>query len=258
MANNGLHSNTQVLHGTSIERSSKVPIYHQLYVILRDRILHGEWQAGDLLPAEPELMEFYDVSRITVRQAVELLANENLVYKRRGKGTFVSLAKVRTDAARLISFEEDMQERGLKPSIKVIEADIVQVSRVTAEKLNMKNGDDLAFLSRLCLADNEPILLDQIFLVHDYCKGFLDGHDYAVESPYDVLEQEYDIRIERAEQNISAMNASKSWSDILEVSEQQALIYIERYSYSQLNIPVEYRRMYYRADRYALQLALKR
>lgn len=246
------------LHGNSIVRNSMVPIYHQLYEILRDHILTGEWKPGDLIPAEPELMETYDVSRITVRKAVELLANENLVYKRRGKGTFVSLATLTSDASRIIGFEEDMRNRGYVPSTKLIESDIVEVSRVTADKMQMQVGDELAYIKRVRLADGKPIALEEVYLVHQYCPDILQGHDYRDDSIFDVLEAEYGIRIERAEQTISAMVATDGLRDLLDMSTSEALIFVERISYSQIDVPIEFRRIYYRADRYALQLALRR
>lgn len=246
------------LHANMIIRTSKIPIYHQLYEILREMILAGEWKVGDLLPAEPELMQTFDVSRITVRKAVELLANENLVYKRRGKGTFVSLAAWKTDATRIISFDEDMRQRGLVPETVILESDVAACSRVTAEKMSIEVGDELAFIKGLRLANDEPISMEEIFLVHKYCEGILDRHDFSNAALFDVLENEYGIRIERAEQTISAMVATERLQELLQMSTNEALIYLERVSYSQAGIPVEFRRIYYRADRYVLQLALKR
>jgi GntR family transcriptional regulator len=245
-------------HSNAIMRNDLVPIYHQLYQILRDRILSGEWQTGDLLPPEPELMAIYDVSRITVRKAVELLANENLVYKRRGKGTFVSMATLKSDASRIVGFEDDMAQRGMTPSTRLITKDVVTVSRVTAEKMNMEVGDELAFIKRLRLADGDPILLEEVYLVHKYCPGILQHGDFTDISLFDVLEDIYDIRIERAKQTITAMVATPEFEGLMKMSASEAVIFIERISYSQLDIPVEFRRMYYRADRYALELALKR
>ncbi len=245
-------------HSNALVHDGLEPIYHQLYVLLRDRILAGELKPGDLLPAEPELMATYDVSRITVRKAMELLANENLIYKRRGKGTFVSLAMLKSDASRITDFEQDMRQRALKPDSKLLDSKVVHVSHVTAEKLGIEVGDEMAFIKRLCLADGEPILLEETYLVHRYCPGILDHHDFTKESLFDILEHEHDVRIERATQTISAMVATESLQELLGICESQAVVYIERISYSQLDIAVEYRRLYYRSDRYTLELALKR
>lgn len=245
-------------HGNALVHNSHEPIYHQMYELLRDRILSGEFKPGDLLPAEPELMAIYDVSRITVRKAVELLSNENLVYKRRGKGTFVRMAMLKSDASRILSFEQDMQQRGFTPATKLLETKVARVSHVTAEKLGIQTGDELVFIKLQHFANGEPILLEEVYLVHRYCPGVIEQLDLARQSISELLEREYDIRIERATQTISAMVATESLQELMNVSDTQALIYIEDISYSQLDIAVQYRRMHYRADRYALELALKR
>ncbi|MCA9913162.1 MAG: GntR family transcriptional regulator, partial [Anaerolineae bacterium] len=177
---------------------------------------------------------------------------------RRGKGTYVSMATLKTDASKIIGFEDDMRQRGFTPDTVVLESSIVTVSRVTAEKMLIDVGDELAFIKRLRLANGEPISLEEVYLVHKYCPDILEGHDYTDESLFSVLENEYGIRIERAEQTISAMVATEQLQERLRMSTNEALIFIERISYSQIDIPVEFRRIYYRADRYALQLALKR
>jgi GntR family transcriptional regulator len=258
MTTNPDGSSSARLHGSFLDRHSKVPIYHQLYELLRDKILNGEWKSGDLIPAESELISHYGVSRITVRQAVDKMVNEHLVYRERGRGTFVSYPKYKTDVMRMIGFEEDMQQRGMTPSTRVLVAKIVPVSRLTAERLKINLGDDLAFIRRLRIADGEPISLDDVCLAYQYCPGILDGHDYASESLYEVLEKQYNIRIERAEQSLSAMVASKELSHLLEMPANQALMFAERVSYSQINMPVEFRRIYYRADRYMFQHELRR
>lgn len=243
------------LHTNSLDRNASEPMYHQLFILLRDKILSGQFKAGELLPPESELMDIYQISRITVRQAVDLLAAENLVSKQRGKGTFVLKPEVHSDAATLIEFEKEMHRRRLTTSAKVLQRRIVTVSRVTAEKLQINDGDDLTHISRLWYVDGQPMTVEDIFLVTAYCPDILTRHNFAQESIFDIWENQYGVRIERAEQIISAMMPPKEIGDLLELK-GQPLLYIERISFSQLNIPVEMRHIYYRADRYSLQLNL--
>ena len=91
----------------SISRSSKVPLYYQLYEILLARIKEGDWQPDDLLPSEAELVEQYDLSRATVRQAFDMLVNQGYVYRRRGQGTFVARPTIEQNLSRIVSFWED-------------------------------------------------------------------------------------------------------------------------------------------------------
>lgn len=247
--------NTVMLHANALDRNSSEPMYHQLFILLRDKILSGQLKAGDLLPPESELVEMYKISRITVRQAVDRLAAENLVSKQRGKGTFVLKPEIRSDATTLIEFEKEMRQRGHVPTAQVLHRRIVTVSRVTAEKLQMNDGDDLTHISRLWYVDEQPMTVEDIFLVTSYCPDILTKHDFSRESIYDIWENRYGVRIERAEQTVSAMMPPKEIGDLLQLK-GQPLLYIERISFSQLNIPVEMRHIYYRADRYSLQMNL--
>ena len=74
----------------AINRNSKLPLYQQIYEILRAELARGMWQPGDLLPTETDLVERFGVSRIIVRQALDMLVQDGLIYRQRGKGTFVS------------------------------------------------------------------------------------------------------------------------------------------------------------------------
>ena len=92
-----------------IARGSKLPFYHQLYEILHSKIVHGEWQPGDMIPTESELIEQYEVSRMTVRQALDILVNEGLIYRQQGRGTDKAGIGYRRD--RLHVFHDDLADQ---------------------------------------------------------------------------------------------------------------------------------------------------
>jgi GntR family transcriptional regulator len=73
-----------------IDRTSKLPLYHQLYEILRGNIVGGEWQPGDMIPPESELIERYQVSRTSVRQVLDMLVSEGMIERKLARGTFVT------------------------------------------------------------------------------------------------------------------------------------------------------------------------
>lgn len=240
----------------SIIRDSKLPLYHQLYEILRRNIVHGDWQPGDMLPPESELIDQYQVSRITVRQALETLVNEGLIYRERGRGTFVSHPTVEQGLTGIISFTEDMRQRGFQPSIKILATGLISAPKEIAERLQIEPGEELARLERLRLADGEPMSIEESYLVHRVCPGILQG-DYAQTPLREALAQNYGIRLVRARQVIRAMSATRKLANKLSIPVNSALLFIERVSYSQQNIPVEFLRLYHRGDRYALYNELK-
>jgi GntR family transcriptional regulator len=238
-------------HPERINRNSKVPLYEQLYEMLRSMIRRREWQPGDMIPPEPELCEEYGVSRTTVRQVLDKLVNEGLIYRERGRGTFVARPTVEKAMVRIVSFTEDMRRRGIKPGTEVLSSDLAPAPEDIAGRLEIAPGEELVRLERLRLADGEPMAIEESYLVHRYCPGVLTG-DYAVVPLREALERNYGIRLVRARQVIRAVLATKRLAELLSVKQRAPLLYIERVSYSQHEVPVEFLRIYYRADRYSL------
>jgi GntR family transcriptional regulator len=237
----------------TINHKSKLPLYHQIYETLRKQILRGEkWKPGDMIPPESELVEHYGVSVITIRQALDKLSTQGLIYRQRGRGTFVAHQTLEQSTVRIVSFTQDMLQRGLKPSSRILSSRLVPASTEIAGKLDIAEGTELARLERLRLADNEPMGIETSHLVHRYCPGVLTRHDYASASLSDALERDYGIRNSSAKQVIRAISASPEIAHSLSIPPKSAVLFIERVTYSQDDIPVEFLRIHYRGDRYGL------
>lgn len=235
----------------SINRRSKIPYYQQLYEILRGKIVNGEWKPGDMMPPETELIELYQVSRNTVRQVLDLLVQEGLIYRQRGRGTFVSHPTLEQTMLRIVSFTEDMKQRGFIPSTQVLSAQIIAAPSDKANKLQLDDGEELAVIERLRMADGEPMSVEKSFLVHQYCPNIF-RYDYAHNPLRQVLERDYRIRLVHARQVIRAVMATVELAEILEIKIPSPLLFIERVTFSQDMLPVEYLEIFYRADRYSL------
>jgi GntR family transcriptional regulator len=239
-----------------IDRSSKLPLYHQLYEILRGKIMRQDWKPGDVIPPESELVDRYQVSRTTVRQVLDLLTNEGLIYRQQGRGTFVAHPTVEQTLVRIVNFTEDMRMRGSEPSSKVLFSGLIPAPPDIAAKLQIEAGEELACLERLRLADGEPMGLDESYLIHRYCGGILE-EDYVTNSLRQSLAQKYGIHWTHAKQAIRAVLATREQAEVLGIAPKSALLFVERVSYSQENVPVEFLRIYYRADRYVLYSELQ-
>lgn len=240
----------------TLDRRSGLPLYQQLYAVLRAQIDSSAWRPGDLLPTESILMEQYHVSRATVRQALDALVQEGLIYRERGRGTFVAHPTVQQGLVRIVSFTEDMRQRGFEPSTEVLSAELIPADDDLAKVLDIEVGDELARIERLRLADGEPMSIEISHLVHKYCPGILQ-HDYAENPLREMLERTYGIRIERATQAIRALTASTEMAERLFVKPESAVLNIERLSLSQYALPIEFLRIYHRGDRYVLYNELK-
>lgn len=234
-----------------IDRRSKLPYYQQLYEILRGKIARKDWKPGDMIPPESELTELYQVSRSTVRQVLDILVNEGLIYRERGRGTFIAHLTLEQSMVRIVSFTEDMRQRGFEPGTQVLSARLVPASKDIAERLQVATGETLACVERLRLADGEPMSIEESYLVNRYCPDVLQ-HDYASQPLREILARDYNIRLVNAKQIIRAIPAPTNLAEFLDVRSRSPLLYIERISFSQSGVPIEFLRIYYRADRYSL------
>jgi len=234
-----------------IDSGARLPLYHQLYEILHEKILLRQWKPGDRLPTESELVCLYGVSRITVRKVLDMLVKEGLIYRQAGRGTFVAHASLEQGLSHIISFTEDMRQRGFRVSTEVLFKGLVRADDDIAEKLNVPPGEELVRLERLRLADGEPMCIENSHFVHRYCRGILD-YDYAAHSLREVKIRKFGIRWIRARQTIRAIAAPARTAELLGIKKNAPLLFFERVSFSQDNIATEFLQACYRADRYTL------
>ncbi len=233
-----------------------ISFYQQLYTILRQELARGTWKPGERMPSEAELIATYGVSRITVRQAFELLVNDGLVYRRRGSGTYVTIPLIEHGLNRIISFTDDMQRRGLHPDTRLIAARLEPATADVARRLDIEPGEELAVLERLRLADGMPMSVERSHLVHRLCPDILDG-DYVQTPLHIALRERYGIRLARAQQAIHAVAADKTMAGVLSAPVGTPLFFIERTSFRQGGLPVEFLQLYHRGDRYVLYNELR-
>jgi GntR family transcriptional regulator len=235
----------------TLNPNSKLPLYHQLYELFQDKIRARQWKPGDMIPPESELISRYGVSRITVRKVLDMLVQEGQIQRERGRGTFVSQPRLEHGMTRIVSFTDDMNQRGFRPSTRIIFSGLVAAPANIAEALKVPEGEELARIDRLRLADEEPMCVEESFLIHRHMPGILE-HDFTVNSLREVKQAEYGIRWSRASQTIRAIGAPPEIARLLCLKAGAPLLYFERVTLSQDDIPMEYLRIYYRADRYVL------
>jgi GntR family transcriptional regulator len=235
----------------AISRSSKVPLYQQVYEILRSEILANNYKPGEMISPTSDLVKQYHVSSITIRQALEMLEQEGLIYRQRGRGTFIAHPTLEQSLTRITSFTEDMLQRGNKPGTKVMLSGLIPATNEVANKLQVELNEELACVKRLRLADGEPMSVEEALLVHRYCQGILQ-HDFATNSMRMILEKEFGIRLVKAKQTIRALQVPANLVKPLSLKPGAPILFIERVSYSQYELPVEFLRIYYRGDRYEL------
>lgn len=235
-----------------LDRNSAMPLYHQLFIELRRRLLSGEWSPGDPFLKDSEIEETYAVSRITVRQAVAQLVDGNFVVRYRGKGSFVG--NLPGEGARINHRTVASEIRGLggTPTHRNLGMERHVVSDVTADQLQIDVGDEVGILKRLHLNDGNPFCLESIMLsVNAYPKIF-DG----VLSGQETLLQAYarhGIEVVKCDQTTNAVMLSEERQSILNLRPGTPALFVERVGYSASNKALDLRRLYYRSDVFSLR-----
>jgi len=232
------------------------PRHEQISDWLREQIEDGTYAVDEKLPSENELCEQFDVSRITVRRALQTLENEDYIYRRQGLGSFVKEWRAAQGLVRLTDFAQDMAQAGLEATSEVKHHTAEAPPPDVARRLGI-DDQKVMRLDRLRLGDDRPVAFDRTWLPMFYAQ-LLEGHDLTRETIYDILETAYDIPVLRGRYRITATNAEAAIAEPLGVPEGEALLLIERLSLTEGEKRVYFQRRYYRSDRVTYELELAR
>jgi GntR family transcriptional regulator len=233
------------------------PRHEQISDHLRRQIEEGAYEVDEQLPSEKELGETFDVSRVTVRRALQTLEHEGYIYRRQGLGSFVNDRSDAQGLVRLTDFAQDMARAGLEASSEVLHHAPESPPAAVAARLGVDDDATVVRLDRRRLGDDRPVAFDRTWLPMFYAQ-LLDDHDLAHDTIYGILEQEYEIPVLRGRYRLTAANADDETAGALGVDTGQAVLLIERLSLTQGDKPVYFQRRYYRSDRVAYELELAR
>ena len=221
--------------------------YQEIERWLRRRVRRSA--PGDPLPSESELAARYRVSRMTARQAVQNLAAEGLVQRRRGAGTFVAPRPIHRHESALLSFTEDMRRRGVKASSRLLQAGLRAATGADVEALRLSAGARVVAISRLRLADGVPLAIEHAALPAE-CAGVL-ADDLETGSLHESLAARG--RVPGVSRSwIRARLATATESRLLEVPRRSALLVERRIIYDTQGMPLEHTETAYNADAYAI------
>lgn len=232
----------------SLDRQSAVPLYYQIQQHLLAQIHSGELKAGEPVPSEQEISTAMRVSRMTARQALKSLCNQGIAYSLRGKGTFVSSAKLEKNFRQLLSFSEEMKVRGSQPRSKVLAFKRIHPDGEVAEALHLNPAEEVIFLRRVRIADSAPLCLEAAHVPARLCPDLLESFD-PTGSLYQELAQRYGIQIDLADEVAEASLATAAEARLLRIRPRSAVFRFTRTAYIRSGQPVEFVRSVYRGDR---------
>jgi GntR family transcriptional regulator len=223
------------------------PLYSHVEAVLAREINDGGLKVGDQLPTEDNLITRFEVSRITVRRAIQNLVSRGLVEIRRGKGTFVAAPKITQELTELSGFVEDMHALGRKPTARVIGKEIVSADATVAGQLALTKGERVVRIRRVRLADGIPLSFDETYLPLELGKKVM-SNNLKSEPIFFLLERKYDVPLIEAEYKLEAAVAGAEVAAALRLKPGSPIFCIERTSYSTGGRPVDYEKLYYRGD----------
>jgi GntR family transcriptional regulator len=232
-----------------IYRESPVPLHHQIKEAILRQLESGILHAGDRLPAEKELAGSLGISQAPVKQAILELAREGYVQRSKGKGTFVRSPKIEESINFLTSFTESMQRKGIQPEMRIIALESVSPPREVALQLCLNEHELAIMLKRLFLLNGQPATIITSFLSQSRFPGLLQVN-FTGQSLYRVLEQDYQVKLSRAENYLEVMPCTAADAVLLGIRVNSPTLVITGVSYHADQSPVEYARVLYRTDRF--------
>ncbi len=234
-----------------VDPHSPIPIYYQIREQLRQLILSGQLNPGDILPTEMEICTECSVSRMTARQALNQLSNEGLVTRHRGKGTFVASPKATLESSLfpLMSYTEILERVGLQAGAEILAQAVEPASGMVSDKLKVAPGDLVVRIIRKRLMRGETMSLETSYYPHVRCPG-LEQFPLDNQSVYQLLALHYGLVPKYATDTLELSVAGAYEAKELNISEGVPVVLVTRLSYLADNTPIEFTQSIHRGDRF--------
>lgn len=242
-----------------IDKTSPIPYYYQIEEWLRGMISSGQLRSGDMLADEITLARQLDVSRMTVRHALDHLANEGLLTRHRGRGTFIAPPRSQVPFIRdqIRSMTEEVAAEGHVLRSRVLAQALLPASAEMVRELGIHHGDPMILIRRLRSTEGIPLAIENTH--HPYRRfSELLNSDLTDRSIYKILEEDYDSRPAEAVDTIVAGTATREEAALLEVEEGAPVMRYKRVSRDASGEPLEYTTAIIRADRYQFVIRYKK
>lgn len=230
------------------------PLYYQLEQLIRKSIEDGEFSKGEIFPCEKQLMEIFDVSRVTVRQAMSNLAHDGYIQGERGVGTRVIFQKINESLKSVVSFSDEMKSHGIEMETSLCEVSSMPYDPYIASMLELEKGENIILIKRVRNAKGYPLVYSLTYVPSSFAIS-LDPVCYS-ESLYSYLKKEKGIIVASANDTLEAILADNTVSSMLKISEGAAVFKRTRISFDVGKRPIEFSLCYYPGDKYKYNIDL--
>lgn len=233
-----------------IVRDTVVPLYLQIAEDIKSKIERKELAANSRIPTELELSEAYGVSRITIRKALELLVDDEILVRRQRIGTFVSDKKMSRVLNSFMGFSQSCEIVGSIPGTKFLSAELVKARPSDVKALRIPEEDKVIRIRRLRYCNDMPVILEENHFPKKY--AYLLAEDLN-RSLHQIL-QEHGIILNSGEKTIGVCYATREEAEHLEIQEHEALILSRDIAYDITGEPVYNGKEVINAERYEYKI----
>lgn len=240
------------LSSLSIDKTSPVPLYHQMVNEIKNAIATGALSAGTMLPNELEIAAQLHLSRPTVRKAMDDLVREGLLVRKRGVGTQVVANEIRRPLS-LSSLYTDLSRSGVTPGTEVLTFEIIEPSEDIAKELHLEEGEQVYHLLRLRLENSQPLAVMENWIPVKL--GAINPDALTRQGLYDCL-RALGVTFSLANQTVGAKIADEFQAKTLDIEPGAPLVSMKRTAIDDVGTRVETGQHVYRADLYSFEMTL--
>ena len=233
-----------------LKQDAITPLYVQLMEELETSIRNGVYKPGDKIMTEAEMAREYGVSLITVRKAVGSLMEKGLVVRKQGKGTFVTKPKFSRNMRKLQSFTEMCEQMGVKPGARVLENRLTAADKKVSDRLGIEPGSNVVYISRLRLADGEPVQVEKSYFPLKY--AFLLDEDLNNGSMFECLKEKAGAKVASSEKMIELCRATAEEAALMDVKKGDYLLFVKSTAYDENGEPMYAGIQLINGDRFSL------
>lgn len=237
---------------------SPIPLYSQVQNEIVKKIQNNEWEINQYIPTEPELCQYFNVSRTTLRKAIEQLVNYEILEIKRGKGTIVkNIIKQERGIIldELVGVYDYLNKKGINIKSKILSIIEISPGKLILDKLNLKQIQKVIEIKRLRIINGAPSYFSVIYVPKHLASDIMEKK-LEERSLHDVFRKEYSHKILRAERTIYAVNAGQEIANILHIKNGHALQVYENISYIESDIPIEYSLNYFISEKIKFEISI--
>lgn len=237
---------------------SPLPLYHKVYLLLKQRLQAGGFSADTAMPGENAMAAEYGVSRLTIRRSLDMLESDGLIRRRQGRGTFaVSPAQLSAppDSSDIDSLMAHLARMGMHTQVRLLELDTAPATPLVAARLELAAGALVQRSVRVRSHQGQPFSYLTTFVPNDI--GQRIRRKDLGSKPLLAIFRDLGVRVARAEQSMSAVLAEPGVAELLDVPVGSALLSLHRLVRDESGRPVEWLHAQYRPDRYEYRMNMQ-